>query len=639
MAWTTTPLLLLTEIGAAELLAARSGPFGDSLSRQLVPSEWVWFATTTTVLLTIWFTVHRIVACRAWRSCFAVARTTLVFPVRNNELKRLIELSIFSGSYDAQRQRQLGVCSVKDRLTTTRFVRRASHVPPSDFYELLSVNKEIWSIGVLRAVRHSDKQDARFILKRLTNVEKIPSKVRLPGGSEVTAEVWTDAATGERGAITLGQHLVWAPFVPCWSTLASRSYVSPSLKRPFPTEVGGATPRRWSSLIPRLLSRLKACIEAVASKSMPDSISSRTTLSCQCPNHRSTATLTRLRSGLSAFLLQVARDAFICAQRLRAEAVPRWLASLYSSILMSLQKPRWLSVLSHRWNHLAAATRARHFRQGILATLSPGLMVGASIRHGLHASGLALGVVALLVGLIDGNAVIDIITAYLLVAPMIFGAWTTPTQRTTGTLISAAIYNTDLVDNLVALRAGSIAIASQAALDIVKASSATQWARLAVGTANQFLRVNSGATDLEWAKWSRCVAYHNTTQTITADGTYYAVALNAEDNDSDTMHDPVANNSRITIPTGGTGFWVVIGTLGDLDVNSGVTQAIRTNGTTLLREAKQGDNEDPMGAVFWAGTLSAADYVQVVAKKAATNFVIGSATRSLASELIAYRVA
>jgi len=31
-------------------------------------------------------------------------------------------------------------------------------------------------------------------------------------------------------------------------------------------------------------------------------------------------------------------------------------------------------------------------------------------------------------------------------------AWTNPTQRTTGTLITSSIYNTDIIDNLVALR-------------------------------------------------------------------------------------------------------------------------------------------------------------------------------------------
>lgn len=71
--------------------------------------------------------------------------------------------------------------------------------------------------------------------------------------------------------------------------------------------------------------------------------------------------------------------------------------------------------------------------------------------------------------------------------------------RTTGELVTAAMWNADLKDNLNALYGGALALASQAALDLVYASSATQLARLAKGAALQHLRMNSGATALEWA--------------------------------------------------------------------------------------------------------------------------------------------
>lgn len=58
-------------------------------------------------------------------------------------------------------------------------------------------------------------------------------------------------------------------------------------------------------------------------------------------------------------------------------------------------------------------------------------------------------------------------------------AWAAPSSRTTGTLITAAIWNSDVVDNPIALRAGGIAVASQAAQDFLYASSASQLARLA----------------------------------------------------------------------------------------------------------------------------------------------------------------
>lgn len=49
-------------------------------------------------------------------------------------------------------------------------------------------------------------------------------------------------------------------------------------------------------------------------------------------------------------------------------------------------------------------------------------------------------------------------------------------SRTTGTLITATIWNADLKDNLNTLRAGGIAMTSQAADDFVKASSTSQLA-------------------------------------------------------------------------------------------------------------------------------------------------------------------
>lgn len=57
----------------------------------------------------------------------------------------------------------------------------------------------------------------------------------------------------------------------------------------------------------------------------------------------------------------------------------------------------------------------------------------------------------------------------------------------------------DSVGTMATIRAGGIGIASQAALDFVYASSATQLARLAKGTSLQYLRMNSAATGYEFA--------------------------------------------------------------------------------------------------------------------------------------------
>lgn len=56
-------------------------------------------------------------------------------------------------------------------------------------------------------------------------------------------------------------------------------------------------------------------------------------------------------------------------------------------------------------------------------------------------------------------------------------AYTAPTLRSTGDLITASIYNTDLVNNILAMYAGAMSIASQAAGDIIAATSPTQLGR------------------------------------------------------------------------------------------------------------------------------------------------------------------
>ena len=72
-------------------------------------------------------------------------------------------------------------------------------------------------------------------------------------------------------------------------------------------------------------------------------------------------------------------------------------------------------------------------------------------------------------------------------------------SRSTGTLITATIWNADLKDNLTSLYAGALAISSQAALDFRYASSATQMARLAAA-AYSYPRLNSAGAAWEMAK-------------------------------------------------------------------------------------------------------------------------------------------
>ncbi|MEE3331970.1 MAG: hypothetical protein VX246_13980, partial [Myxococcota bacterium] len=69
-------------------------------------------------------------------------------------------------------------------------------------------------------------------------------------------------------------------------------------------------------------------------------------------------------------------------------------------------------------------------------------------------------------------------------------AWVTSSNLSTGDLVTASEWNQAVVANSNALRAGTIAMDSQAAGDVVYASSATQFARVAIGSANKVLTSN-----------------------------------------------------------------------------------------------------------------------------------------------------
>ena len=71
-------------------------------------------------------------------------------------------------------------------------------------------------------------------------------------------------------------------------------------------------------------------------------------------------------------------------------------------------------------------------------------------------------------------------------------SWTAPRTWTTGELVTAAIMNSAIRDNLTILRAGGLAVTSQAIGDLLCASSTTQFARVAAGAAGSYLRGSGG---------------------------------------------------------------------------------------------------------------------------------------------------
>ena len=86
--------------------------------------------------------------------------------------------------------------------------------------------------------------------------------------------------------------------------------------------------------------------------------------------------------------------------------------------------------------------------------------------------------------------------------------------------------------------------------DILYRASGSVWARLAKGTFDQILRMNSGATALEWFTIPMVRVYHSSNQSI-ANATYTAPSFNSERYDNNTMHDTVVDNSRLICKTAG----------------------------------------------------------------------------------------
>lgn len=88
-------------------------------------------------------------------------------------------------------------------------------------------------------------------------------------------------------------------------------------------------------------------------------------------------------------------------------------------------------------------------------------------------------------------------------------AWTTPRTWATSEVVTAAMLNTHLRDNL------------------------------------NWLHGHHG-----------CLLFKSANQTV-ASGNNDVISWNSESYDTDALHDPVTNNSRITIPTGLDGYWAL----------------------------------------------------------------------------------
>jgi hypothetical protein len=119
--------------------------------------------------------------------------------------------------------------------------------------------------------------------------------------------------------------------------------------------------------------------------------------------------------------------------------------------------------------------------------------------------------------------------------------------------------------------------------------NATVPVRLGIGTAGQVLTVNSGATAPEWATpaagstFAGCAVYKVTTSQSLANDTDTDVSFNAEDFDTDGYHDNSTNNTRITIPAGKAGKYLLQTAIAFASNSTGVRSVgFRKNATSKL---------------------------------------------------------
>lgn len=148
-------------------------------------------------------------------------------------------------------------------------------------------------------------------------------------------------------------------------------------------------------------------------------------------------------------------------------------------------------------------------------------------------------------------------------------AYTAPTERAAGFLVTASVYNVDIIRNIVDLRTGVVRDA--------------------------------------------CWAYHSAIQAVTADA---ALNLNSEDADVGGMHSTVSNTSRLTVPTGEGGLYFLLGRIRCTGAATGTANAyIRKNNTTNLRNGENVSGTNVTVNVWALEPLAAGDYVELYIDK------------------------
>ncbi|CAB4168169.1 Bacteriophage lambda, Stf, side tail fibre-repeat-2 [uncultured Caudovirales phage] len=156
--------------------------------------------------------------------------------------------------------------------------------------------------------------------------------------------------------------------------------------------------------------------------------------------------------------------------------------------------------------------------------------------------------------------------------------------------------------------------------------NATVPARLAIGTAGQLLRVNSGATAPEWATVSSSPTYvgcslSNSASQSISNATQTTVTFDTEQWDTDGIHSTSSNTGRFTVPAGKGGKWRLSGTLNGDTSGTNWSLFIYVNGSYFITGFPQfsqiaNGGGTGMFTLSYELNLAAADYIELKAEQA-----------------------